>query len=236
MRYLLSLFLLTVCSVYGQKNLGNVKQLEDLKKNIQFQILILNDSILKIDFQINAIKFQNISKSISDSTITAFVKKGAKLKKSPDVLAELVTTLTEDKKVIILDYQNEFFGVCADSICGYMNQLWINKTPEIREFVQLKENEQKELDRINSERKIKKEESENADLEKKYIKKYGNETYKKLKNKYVWIGMTQEMATISLGSPDSVNRSVGSWGVHEQWVYKRIYLYFENGKLSSYQD
>lgn len=48
--------------------------------------------------------------------------------------------------------------------------------------------------------------------------------------------MTEEMATISLGMPNDVNRTVGSWGVHEQWVYDNIYLYFENGKLSSYQN
>ena len=48
--------------------------------------------------------------------------------------------------------------------------------------------------------------------------------------------MDREMATISLGSPNDINRTVGSWGVHEQWVYNKIYLYFENGKLNSYQN
>ena len=44
------------------------------------------------------------------------------------------------------------------------------------------------------------------------------------------------MALISLGKPDDINRTVGSWGVNEQWVYGRNYYYFENGKLTSYQD
>jgi hypothetical protein len=44
------------------------------------------------------------------------------------------------------------------------------------------------------------------------------------------------MATISLGSPNKVNRTVGAWGAREQWVYETIYLYFENGVLTSYQD
>ena len=48
--------------------------------------------------------------------------------------------------------------------------------------------------------------------------------------------MTRELATISLGSPNDINRTVGSWGVHEQWVYYNLYLYFENGILTSYQN
>lgn len=50
--------------------------------------------------------------------------------------------------------------------------------------------------------------------------------------------MTDKMAKASLGNPDDINKSTGSWGVHEQWVYskKDIYLYFENGKLTSIQD
>ena len=47
--------------------------------------------------------------------------------------------------------------------------------------------------------------------------------------------------------PTNINRSVGSYGVHEQWVYREgafrspkystydIYLYFENGVLTSFQ-
>jgi len=55
---------------------------------------------------------------------------------------------------------------------------------------------------------------------------------------YIWLGMTDEMARISMGAPRSVNSSVGSWGRHEQWVYGEYgyaYLYFENGYLASWQ-
>lgn len=54
--------------------------------------------------------------------------------------------------------------------------------------------------------------------------------------------MKDDNALRSLGKPDDINRTVGSWGVKEQWVYKNqygnktIYLYFENGILSSYQN
>jgi hypothetical protein len=72
--------------------------------------------------------------------------------------------------------------------------------------------------------------------EKEAIAKYGLKTYDKLKAGYYWVGMTRDMAIIALGHPIDVNETVGSWGLHEQWVYNdNIYLYFENDKLTSYQ-
>lgn len=49
--------------------------------------------------------------------------------------------------------------------------------------------------------------------------------------------MTKEMARESLGKPDDINVSSGSWGRHEQWVYnyRRLYLYFEGDTMTSYQ-
>lgn len=57
----------------------------------------------------------------------------------------------------------------------------------------------------------------------------------------VVIGMTDEQVIAAKGHHGSnVNRSVGSWGIHEQWVYGDFpycsYLYFENGILTSWQD
>jgi hypothetical protein len=69
------------------------------------------------------------------------------------------------------------------------------------------------------------------------IKKYHQTIATKILNQKIWLGMTDKMAIESWGKPDDINRSVGSWGVHEQWVYPdNQYLYFENGKLTSYQN
>lgn len=55
------------------------------------------------------------------------------------------------------------------------------------------------------------------------------------------LGMTSEEVEASWGHPYPVNRSVGSWGTHEQWVfrvsrYTTHYLYFEGGILTSWSD
>ncbi|MBI4230988.1 MAG: hypothetical protein HY608_09160 [Planctomycetes bacterium] len=52
----------------------------------------------------------------------------------------------------------------------------------------------------------------------------------------VSIGMTGNQVCASRGEPKSRNRTVGVWGVHEQWVYERLYVYIENGVVTSYQD
>ncbi|MFW1807586.1 DUF4124 domain-containing protein [Acinetobacter ursingii] len=55
------------------------------------------------------------------------------------------------------------------------------------------------------------------------------------------IGMTSGQAENSTwGYPDDVNKTTTASGVHEQWVYRRMYkskyLYFQNGILTSIQD
>lgn len=52
----------------------------------------------------------------------------------------------------------------------------------------------------------------------------------------VCIGMTSTMCREAWGYPSDINRTTGSWGVHEQWVYGYRYLYFENGILTTIQD
>lgn len=68
--------------------------------------------------------------------------------------------------------------------------------------------------------------------------KYGKPIANRLIKGEYWVGMTSEMAKESVGFPSDINKSTGSWGIHEQWVYdkKNLYLYFENGKLTSFQN
>lgn len=50
------------------------------------------------------------------------------------------------------------------------------------------------------------------------------------------VGMTTEQVVRSWGDPIRKNRSGGSYGSREQWVYPgRVYIYFESGRLTSWQ-
>ena len=213
-----------------------ILQLEKQKEELSTLIGILNDSIKKIDLEITKIKTKYFLEKVSESTLKGEARKGAKIKKSPDVFSEILTVLSADTQVIILDYINNYFGVCVDSICGYMSEIWIVKNNDVSKFVKLKELEEIELEKIKKEQEVKTQEAEWEKLQEIYIQKYGDGIYQKLKQGKYWIGMTKEMAIIALGNPNKINRTVGSWGVHEQWVYNGIFLYFENEKLASFQN
>lgn len=68
------------------------------------------------------------------------------------------------------------------------------------------------------------------------LKKYGNYYGKLILKNIVKIGMSKSMALESWGHPNDINRTIGSYGVHEQWCYDDAYLYFEDGKLTTIQD
>jgi hypothetical protein len=87
--------------------------------------------------------------------------------------------------------------------------------------------------------KIVAEEEKNKEEQRKayLIKKYGSTTGENIFAGRVWIGMKDSLAKESWGDPEDINRTVGSWGVREQWVYSNEnYLYFENGVLTSWQN
>ena len=54
----------------------------------------------------------------------------------------------------------------------------------------------------------------------------------------VSIGMTKAQVLASCwGKPESINRTVTAYGVHEQWVYNlKSYVYFENGVVTAIQN
>jgi hypothetical protein len=52
------------------------------------------------------------------------------------------------------------------------------------------------------------------------------------------LGLTEDQAEISWGIPESKNNTVTQYSKRTQWVYgsSKTYLYFENGKLTAWQD
>lgn len=68
-------------------------------------------------------------------------------------------------------------------------------------------------------------------------RKYGAANANLILQGKIRIGMSKEMCREAWGGPESINRTTGSYGSHEQWVYGiGNYLYFENGKLTTIQN
>lgn len=68
-------------------------------------------------------------------------------------------------------------------------------------------------------------------------KSFTKKALKAIKEGKIFLGMNGRDVLASWGLPQNVNRTVGKWGTHEQWVYpENIYVYIKNGKVTSWQD
>lgn len=73
------------------------------------------------------------------------------------------------------------------------------------------------------------------------IKNYGIVFADDILKKTIRLGQSEWVLKEILGKPDDINRTVGSFGTHEQWVYnkngsKMKLYYFENHVLTGWQD
>lgn len=68
-----------------------------------------------------------------------------------------------------------------------------------------------------------------------FKKKFGDENWQRILDGKVKIGMTKEMCELSWGKPKSINETITSENISEQWVYTDNYLYFDNGILTAIQ-
>jgi hypothetical protein len=209
----ISLFLLTFLIsnlIYAQN-----KELEQLyKKKHDYEIAKnkIIDSIKIIDIRINYLKNldNNEFKTDSNFTITK-TKIEAKIKDKPDVFGNIIGLLPPQTEIKIYSFHNGYWFLEADSLKGYANEVFL---VENQFMIKAKNNSQKSM----------------------IATRFGKEIAYKISKGEIWLGMSNEMAILSIGIPLKVNKDVYSWGTHEQWIYNRRYLYFENNILKSWQD
>jgi hypothetical protein len=254
------LLLLLPTFLYGQENdvesIGHLKnEVSRIEGDIQAKSDTLKALQKKIEKQYLLSKLQVSGGSLS---IPVLMKTGATVRKSNEPISEAVAYVQKNDTIELAGYKDGYWIVRKGDLLGYLSELYITETDEIKilksglksqndarlDSIKLVEKKKQEI--LNQEREAIIEKSEekrqaiqdkvDSDWRKKIVAKYGATIAKKLFDQYYWIGMTDEMARISLGEPVTINRSVGSWGVNEQWVYEDLYLYFDNSKLTSYQN
>ena len=217
---------------------NHLDSLIKVSQNIKTKIVLLNDSLKRIDSEILKLKSQQLLFIASGNELITYCTGKGNLKFNPISISDIICAVPAGTKLIIKDYSSQYFGVRMDTLYGYIHEMWIEKNDQINEFVKLKEKEETDRKDLARQKQILEMEKVHEEDEKYYIKRYGEATYIKIVMHKYWIGMTSDMALLSLGYPDKINRSVGSWGVHEQWIYnsKELYLFFENEILNSYQE
>lgn len=210
MKNITILVLLSINFAFSQKS--EIDSLTLIKNELLQKKNKINDSINKIDVRLNFLDNKNKKyKTVEQSHTRTFTRGKAKIKNKPSLLGDVIGYIDKEKIVQVYDYYDTYWLIKKDSIMGYTNELYLNINIEM-----------KKMKRKHDKNEIK--------------KKYGEDIANKIYNRRILIGMTEEMAKLSIGKPLEVNKSTGSWGEHEQWVYEDRYLYFENGKLTSWQD
>lgn len=236
--FVLLTFLTFSLSAYSQKISGLKNELDSLNQNLRY-FSIQIDSLVNLkettQKQISIINREIETLELGgypETKIEVKAKVGAKIRRIPKSNGEILKDLSIGEVFFVTNfYENNFLGATSDGIVGYVSKNAIEYNQEVQNLINYHNSEQSKIDEEEL-KALQKTNPKLADL----IRRFGKENgFKIFENKY-WIGMTSRMARESLGNPIKINSSSGSWGNHEQWVYKKgLYLYFENGLLKSYQ-
>jgi len=225
---IISLIIISITQVYSQSN----ESFENKKDSINNEIKKIDTEISKLEKKRELLvsnrtelsgqkikkEFQNkLSQGIELET--SFM--GGVLRDTPSFRGNEITKIPKKTKIIVYDSDSKkstYFKTKYNGKLGYLSKSSIVFIDELKKIESQKAKNNLKLEELK--------------------KLYGTSNALNIMKKKYWIGMTSGMATESLGSPNDINKSTGSWGVHEQWIYdnRDLYLYFENGKLTSYQN
>lgn len=251
MKTLAIIFALVLCSslIYGQdlntkeSIMNSIDSLQNIISKNSSMIDSLKTRNTVIEVKVNKYASALNTLLLEDKVGSVFIcQMGTLLYDKPDGINSIMPVKRGDKVKAVEILENHY-KVYFSGVYGYVlksgfkseaeviekneKELEIEKQKMIREQERIERVKQLEQQRKLSEENRKKE----------LIIKYGHADGTKIFQGYIWIGMTKEMVLESWGEPKDINRSVGSWGVHEQWIYYGDkYVYIENGKLASWQD
>lgn len=259
MRYQLLIVLLTIiCFAHGQevdlKNLNNrIDRIDSLISVNEQKIRLISDENNKLLNEKKLINFQRNEIMIKNEIGEIFVcTMGGWIREKPNGTVDLVYIKKGDQAKV-LETKDQFLLILFNGTKGWISNMGMISETQWNLEIQQKENaaelakikdEKGEQLRIANNIQREKEKKIAADQRKISIEKRKNELIKKhgatiglkIFEERIWIGMTKEMLLESWGKPDDINRSVGSWGVHEQCIYTNAYVYIENGVVTSWQD
>ncbi len=191
----------------------------------------------------------SISCFSQNDTIIVKLQNGAKIYSQPNTNS-LEALKNEDNNYIFISTLEDFYKLKSKDIDVYVKKYWIIPNEKIKKIEEVEALNTLEHIRIVNEEikneKIKDSLNEIRLLEEIKIKrikegnaikkKYGLSNFNKLNSGKIWIGINKEMTIFALGKPNEINRTVTKNIISEQWVYYRLYVYFENGKVTSFQD
>ena len=182
----------------------------------------------------------SINKSIATTVKEKPVKSGSK-NASPDWAiysdSEMNNVLGYTKvgdSVTVLGWSTWLYFIKGRNVSGYISSKALAVNAELDSLAKVLERQSPIDEAAELKRLEELEKNKHADM---LSKKYGKEDAEKILKGLYWIGMTKQMAEYSRGRPDKINTTVTANTTREQWIYRKfnLYLYFEDGILTSYQ-
>jgi hypothetical protein len=177
------------------------------------------------------------------------------LKKHPDTPARIKNSMLRGNVCIgmteeqLIECVGQPLRILRDE--GSNRETWVYKYSRFsyssygkKYYVTLKKSEviRVETERNRTRRKHREAEAKahrkHREAKKEYIKNHPERSrfIALMEKEKIVIGMNKQEVKFSWGEPRDINRTVTTYGVHEQWVYDSSYLYFEGDKLTSWQD
>jgi hypothetical protein len=192
--------------------------------------------ILEINNEYSKIERKIVQTRFDQSNGDSFYSAGTSgIYKNPDG-TDFIVILNRGSMVKVLDQNSENYKIAYNNVTG-----WILKTALMSETEYKRKRNDAfaaiEKKRISGSILLVDNKNYYEKRKNEILKKYGSTNGQKILDGKIWLGMTSEMAKESWGAPYDINRTAGSFGVREQWVYKNDqYLYFEDSILTSWQD
>ncbi|HKJ33083.1 MAG TPA: hypothetical protein VKA34_14700 [Balneolales bacterium] len=235
---ILLFLLLCVKNLHAQSTDSLNNQLSKLTSKVDSlskKIKLLRNERSEYDKQIKALRI-TLSKKVLKKTLEKGVPTkinflGGSIVDKPTGPNHTITAVKPGETVTVFNFfKYPYFKVSYDSIVGFMSYASFERNEYINQIVSDYQKRQKRI-MIKTNPKLS-----------RLLKKYGKKAAHRIIAHEIWIGMTYVMAKESIGSPDKINRTTSSGEVNEQWIYpfakygKYKYLYFDNGKLTSWQN
>lgn len=243
--------LFSLVSLYGHAQ--SLEYWNAKRKHLLMRQMQINDSLKIVDEAILKLKVEKLRNE--SPSMTAIIANRTWFKKNEQGDADFYLKAGDTVEVIASAWSD--LKVLYDGKVGYVYHLDIVRNKELDSFIEIleakyKEEEKKkvserwekiDMDASEKAEKNKKEQDARVNSEKREraklisskFDKYGNVVVQKIIDGKIWVGMTDDMAISSWGKPNKINKTVSSFGAKEQWVYNDEYLYFEDGKLVTFQ-
>ena len=190
-------FVITIL-LFPFSNGQSTEFLKQRKAGLLKQIGLLQDSIKRIDKEIDSLRIESLASTENDSITKIVMNFGMAVKNLPDFNSGNKYSTKKGDTLIIYNevFKSEKFDDYYVKLVsgGYVDMKWIDQTDQLK---QLKKNLVDSLNKIETLFYSKSAEEGKA----KMVKAFGAANAKKILERKIWLGMTANMAVASWGRP-----------------------------------